>query len=95
MNNITVVDILGYIAACFSTFAMLPQAIHIYKTNEVEQLSLRTFTMATIGAVLWLVYGLLINNMVVILANAIGILIVGYIFTKKFIHHRKQHDSTF
>ena len=94
MNNITL-QVIGYIAASFSTFAMLPQALHVYKTNEVERLSLRTFTMATIGAVLWLVYGILKNDMVIILANAFGVVIVGYIFTKKYTHHRKKHDSTF
>lgn len=91
--SIDYVEILGYIAACFSTFAMLPQAIHIYQTGEVEQLSLRAFTMATTGAILWLAYGLMLKNNVIIWANLLGIVIVGYIFIKKLrwqLHHRNR-----
>ncbi|MBL7998451.1 MAG: hypothetical protein JNL32_07430 [Candidatus Kapabacteria bacterium] len=82
MNQVAV-EILGYVAACCSTFAMLPQALHIHRTGEVEQLSLRAFSMASAGAVLWLAYGLLIGNMVVILANVVAVFIVGYIFLQK------------
>ena len=77
-------EIIGYIAACFTTFAMLPQALHVYRTGEVEQLSLRTFAMATFGSAIWIVYGMLISNLVLILANLIGFCIVGYICWKKY-----------
>lgn len=76
-------DILGYAAAFLTTFAMLPQALHVYRTQQVEQLSARTFGMATVGAVLWIAYGLIIDNTVIFLANAVGLCLVGYIFTKK------------
>jgi len=85
------IDVLGYIAATFSTFAMLPQAIHVWRTGHVEHLSLRAFGMATIGAILWLVYGIAIANGVIIAANLIGLLIVGYITLRKLRwlqHHR-------
>ncbi len=77
------VELIGYIAAFFTTFAMLPQALHVFRTNEVEQLSLRTFSMATIGALIWIVYGFQIDNTVIILANVIGFCLVGYICWKK------------
>ncbi|MCX7946327.1 MAG: SemiSWEET family transporter, partial [Hydrogenophilus sp.] len=73
------IDLLGYIAATFSTFAMLPQAVHVWRTGQVEQLSLRAFGMATIGAVLWLIYGIAIGNGVIIAANGVGLFIVGSI----------------
>jgi MtN3 and saliva related transmembrane protein len=77
------IDLLGYIAATFSTFAMLPQAVHVWRTGQVEQLSLYAFGMATIGAVLWLGYGLAIGNSVIIAANTVGLFIVGYIAVRK------------
>jgi MtN3 and saliva related transmembrane protein len=76
-------DILGYTAAFLTTFAMLPQALHVYRTQEVEQLSARTFGMATFGSVLWIAYGIVISNTVILLANLIGLCLVGYILWKK------------
>lgn len=85
------IDVLGYIAATFSTFAMLPQAVQVWRTGQVEQLSLRAFGMATIGAVLWLIYGFAIGNTVIIAANLIGLFIVGYITLRKALWLAQRH----
>ena len=42
-----------------------------------------TFGMATFGSVLWIAYGIVISNTVILLANLIGLCLVGYIFWKK------------
>ncbi|KXB97791.1 MAG: hypothetical protein AA908_05150 [Chlorobi bacterium NICIL-2] len=86
------IDILGYIAATFSTFAMLPQALHVWRTGRVEHLSLRAFGMATIGAILWLIYGIAIANSVIIAANLIGLFIVGYITLRKLLWLQQQQQ---
>lgn len=88
------IDLLGYIAATFSTFAMLPQALHVWRTGRVEHLSLRAFGMATVGAILWLIYGITIANSVIIAANLIGLFIVGYITLRKlqWLHYQRQHE---
>jgi uncharacterized protein with PQ loop repeat len=39
--------------------------------------------MATFGSVLWIAYGIVISNTVILLANLIGLCLVGYIFWKK------------
>ena len=81
------ISIIGTIAAILTTSAMMPQAWKIFKTNEVTQLSLRTFTMATIGTFLWLIYGILILDTIIIWANAIGVFVNGYIWIKKIQSH--------
>jgi MtN3 and saliva related transmembrane protein len=81
------ISIIGTIAAILTTSAMMPQAWKIFKTNEVSQLSLRTFTMATVGTFLWLIYGLLILDTIIIWANAIGVFVNGYIWIKKIQSH--------
>ncbi len=89
------IEAIGYVAAFFTTFAMLPQAWYVYKTGEVAQLSLRTFMMATIGSVIWIVYGLLISNVVIIYANVVGFCLVGYISSKKLRSLRSDRSSSF
>lgn len=76
-------EIVGYIAALFSTLAMLPQALQVWRTGKVEQLSLAAFSMATLGALLWIAYGLLTKTTVIVVANVVGGVIVGSIALKK------------
>ena len=88
------ISIIGTIAAILTTSAMMPQAWKIFKTNEVTQLSLRTFTMATIGTFLWLIYGVLILDTIIIWANAIGVFVNGYIWIKKIQSHLALSANT-
>ncbi len=88
------ISIIGTIAAILTTSAMMPQAWKIFKTNEVTQLSLRTFTMATIGTFLWLIYGILILDTIIIWANAIGVFVNGYIWIKKIQSHLALSANT-
>jgi MtN3 and saliva related transmembrane protein len=68
-------DIIGYVAALFTTFSLLPQIIRIWKLKEARDISLFMPLMVCIGAVLWLVYGIMIAEAPVIAANAISLLV--------------------
>ncbi len=70
MINITP-DIIGYIAAFLTTVSFLPQAIMTIKTRDTEALSLGMYSLFTLGVLMWLVYGININNSVIIYANVI------------------------
>ena len=70
MINITP-DIIGYIAALLTTVSFLPQAIMTIKTRDTEALSLGMYSLFTLGVLMWLVYGININNSVIIYANVI------------------------
>lgn len=60
---------LGLIAAAFTTVAFLPQVIQSWKTKNMESISLPMYSMFTTGVLLWLIYGFLVKDMPVILAN--------------------------
>jgi len=66
-----IVDIIGYIAALLTTISFLPQAIHTYKTKSVEDISLGMYSTFTFGVLLWLIYGIIIKNIPIILANTV------------------------
>ncbi|HOV90517.1 MAG TPA: SemiSWEET transporter [Syntrophorhabdaceae bacterium] len=67
--------IIGFIAAFFTTFSMMPQVIRIWRLKEARDISLWMPIMILIGSVLWLIYGVLIKQIPVIIANSISILI--------------------
>lgn len=71
MTNTNYIEIIGLIAAFLTTAAFVPQAYKTWKTKDVSGLSLPMFSMFTLGIVLWLIYGLLTNNLPIILANVI------------------------
>jgi len=66
--------ILGFVAAFFTTFALLPQGIRAIKTKHTKDLSLPMVLMTTFGILLWLIYGIIINDMPLIFANGLGLI---------------------
>ena len=76
-------DWLGYVAAFCTTVAFVPQAIRVYRTRKTDDLSLSMFLVFTLGVGLWLVYGVLQSNGPVLVANAVTILLAGYILWMK------------
>ena len=68
-------DVIGYVAALFTTFSLLPQIIRIWKLKEARDISLFMPLMVSIGAVLWLVYGIMIAEAPVVAANAVSLLV--------------------
>jgi MtN3 and saliva related transmembrane protein len=74
---------IGFTAAICSTFALLPQVIRIWKTKETEQLSGGAFSLMLVGANLWLTYGLLREDIVIISANSITMIFIAYIIIMK------------
>jgi MtN3 and saliva related transmembrane protein len=76
MDRIT---LLGLLAAACTTFAFFPQAYKIYKTKHTQDLSMPMYVIFSIGILLWLIYGIMINNLPIIFANAITIISCVYI----------------
>ena len=68
------VDIIGYIAACLTTFSFLVQAIKSWRTKDLSGISVGMYTMFTAGVGLWLMYGIVIDSMPLIVTNALTFL---------------------
>lgn len=64
-------SIIGFIAAIFTTSAFLPQALKTIKSKNTKDISLAMYLIFSIGVLLWLIYGIIINDLPVIIANAI------------------------
>lgn len=71
-------DLVGYIAALFTTFALMPQVIRVWRLKEARDVSIYMPLMISIGSALWVVYGVLIAETPVIAANAVS-LVVGLV----------------
>jgi MtN3 and saliva related transmembrane protein len=76
-------DLIGYMAATFTTASFLPQAIMTFRTRDTDSLSLGMYSMFTLGVLLWLIYGIYLANMAIIVANAITFLLAAAILCFK------------
>ena len=74
---------IGSIAAVLTTFAFLPQVIKVIKTKDTESIALGMYLMQVVGIGLWLVHGLVIQDLPVISANSISLILSATILAHK------------
>ena len=67
--------ILGITAGTLTTVAFIPQLAKAFKSKSTGDLSWGMVLTFTIGVLLWLIYGIWIDSLPVILANAVTLLL--------------------
>jgi MtN3 and saliva related transmembrane protein len=71
------------------SLAYVPQIYKIWKRKSVEDISIILFTILFAGIMIWLLYGLSINNTPLIIANAIGLVSTGGIIILWFKYKKR------
>jgi MtN3 and saliva related transmembrane protein len=71
--------LIGLVAAFCTTISYVPQLKKIRDTGETEDISLKMFLILAAGIALWIVYGVLQRDAVIILANSVSLLFLGAI----------------
>ncbi|MFM7646429.1 MAG: SemiSWEET family sugar transporter [Sphingomonadales bacterium] len=77
------VDILGYVAGLITAFTFLPQVIKTWQTKSAKDVSLAMFLIALTNQILWLAFGLLRNDPVIIITNALMLLMTSLMIALK------------
>ena len=72
------IDGLGYTAGLLTTLTFLPQVIKTVKEKSARDVSLNMFLIAAANQILWIIYGVLKGDPVIILTN---VLILGLSLT--------------
>ncbi|MEE9543721.1 MAG: SemiSWEET transporter [Thermodesulfobacteriota bacterium] len=84
----TLITLLGLVAALCTTLSFLPQAIKIIKTKETGSISLLMYILLDCGLFLWFVYGILIKSFPLILANGVAFLLSSIVLVLKVVYER-------
>lgn len=63
--------LVGIVAGTLCAISFIPQVLKILKTKETKNLSLVTFMVFSAGVFLWLIYGIMIMEWPVIIANGV------------------------
>ena len=82
-------ELLGYLAAICTTVAFVPQVLKTYKSKSAENLSLGMFLFFASGIVLWLIYGIMINEYPIIVANLVTLVLAVILIYFKFLYKTK------
>jgi MtN3 and saliva related transmembrane protein len=70
MSNITI-QVFGYLGASTLIITFIPQLYLTYKTKKVENLSLGFLCLQELTCVLFLIYGILLKEIPLIIANSL------------------------
>ncbi len=71
------------IAATLTTVAFVPQAIHIIRYKETRAISLQMYVIFATGVSFWLLFGLMIWNWPIMIANTITLALALTIISMK------------
>ncbi|MGB9429587.1 MAG: SemiSWEET transporter [Gammaproteobacteria bacterium] len=75
--------IIGLAAAALTTLSFVPQVWRSLRTRDTRGVSLGMYAVFTLGITLWLVYGLLIRDLPVTLANAVTLVLAVIVLVLK------------
>lgn len=86
----TIATIIGLSAAACTTAANLPQLKKAWVTGETDDLSLKTLLLFGSGLTLWIIYGVLQKDIVIVLANGLSLMILSALLYLKMMQPKQD-----
>jgi len=68
-------DVLGYTAATLTTVSFVPQVWRTLRTRDVSGISLKMYSLFTLGIAAWLAYGIVLEQTPMLVANSISLVL--------------------
>jgi MtN3 and saliva related transmembrane protein len=85
--NLDWITLIGLVAATCTTCSFLPQVVKILITKRTKDVSLLMYnTVLTKGLFLWLIYGFILNDLPLILANTVSFTLSRCVLVLKIRH---------
>ena len=83
-------EIIGWTASILNAIILVPQAYDSLKTKKLRDVSLTTSLLNFINSILWLIYGIYLDNGPLILTNFIQLILSGIILFLKLKYNRRK-----
>ena len=81
-------EILGLVGGFFTTFAVVPQIMRVYKLKSAREISILYNTMMLLGILIWLAYGIMLDLVPIIIWNIIGAVLILLLLLSKLKYGR-------
>jgi MtN3 and saliva related transmembrane protein len=82
-------DVLGYAAAFLTTVSFVPQAWRTFRTKDVSGISLKMYSVFTVGVAVWLAYSLALGEPPMIASNAVTLVLACAVLGMKLRYGKK------
>ena len=76
-------EIIGFLAAFCTTISFVPQVIRTIRTKDTKGISFLMYSIFVVGVGLWLVYGIMIDDLPMTIANVITVILASIILVMK------------
>lgn len=80
----------GLAASALTAFSFVPQVVKMYKSKHARDVSLATLIQLSSGVTLWMVYGVMIRDRIIILANAVTLVSLAAALTLFFVYNARK-----
>ncbi|TNE62106.1 MAG: hypothetical protein EP335_14005 [Alphaproteobacteria bacterium] len=77
------VTLIGLMAATLTTVSFVPQVVRAWRSQSTKDVSLAMFTILCTGVAMWLLYGIIIGDLPIIVANSVTLVLAGSIIVAK------------
>lgn len=84
--NFSLTTLIGLIAAICTTVSFVPQIVKILETKRTDDVSFSMYAVICTGIFLWIVYGFLIMDIPLLLANTISFILAMSVLILKIRH---------
>ena len=82
----TTMTMMGYLAGTITSMGFVPQVIKGFQTKHMKDVALWQPLLLTIGMILWLIYGIMLKEMPMILANSFAIICNVIVIIQKLVY---------
>jgi MtN3 and saliva related transmembrane protein len=89
-NRELALNTIGYIAAGLITICLMPQLFKIISTKNVDDISWLTYTLLLTAEILWLAYGIILDDLRIIVANVVSGMCSATILILYFTHKKRK-----
>jgi len=76
---VKIISVLGFVAAALTSLSYVPQLQKALPKDSTSDLSLKMLVALFAGLALWIVYGLMVEDIVIVIANCVGGALVGVV----------------
>ncbi|HLC59658.1 MAG TPA: SemiSWEET family transporter [archaeon] len=90
MAFIDILAIVVTIVGLSMSLSYIPQAYRIVKRKSSHDISIVTYIILLVGFATWLIYGLVINNMPLILTNSVSLLAGSSVLVATFVYRKHR-----
>lgn len=86
-------DILGYAAATLTTASFVPQVWRTFRTKDVSGISLKMYSIFTVGVAVWLAYGIVLGEVPMMVANSLSLVMACAVLVMKVRYGRRARKA--